>query len=173
MTSRPIRLARALSRIFQILRILCIVALVVLIPAMLFAWFAPGSVPADSKLTVAGVPVTADHPILAGTLILFANAFLIAAILLMGKLRAMMRTVEYGTPFIPENVGRLRYVAKTMGALFVFQLVVGLIVGISDNRYVIGGDADFGLLLGALVVLVLAEVFREGVRLREENEGTI
>ena len=170
------RLAAVLVRVFQVLRILCIVALVLLVPAMLFAWAFPDQVqPGGTTLRVNGVPVTTDRPLIAGTMLLFANVVLIAAVVMLGKLGGMMRSVVAGMPFTLENVARLRAIAATMGVLIVFQAVGGLFVTTAQRAAfdIKVGQFDFGLFLGMLVVLVLAEVFREGVRLADENEGTI
>jgi len=174
MTIRSHRLANALGRIFFVLRILCIVALVLLVPAMIVAWVSPDAIKSGG-VKVNGVAVTDTAPAIAGTLILFANVMLIAAVVILGKLRGMMKSVAAGVPFSIENVGRLRTIAATMGALLVVQTVAGLFVTTAQSTaYAIpAGRFDFGLFLGMLVVLVLAEVFREGVRLREDAEGTI
>jgi hypothetical protein len=175
MTIRSHRLANALARIFFVLRILCIVALALLIPAMIVAWIYPESINLGAGVKVNGVPLTESAPALAGTVILFANAALLAAVVILGKLRGMMKSVVAGLPFTIENVGRLRTIAGTMGALLIAQTFAGLFISTAQRTaYAIpAGRFDFGLFLGMLVLLVLAEVFREGVRLREDAEGTI
>lgn len=174
MTTRSDRLALALLRIFQFLRILMIVGLVVLVPTMLFAWFYPGEVANRWSMRANGRPIGTDA-MLAGNLMLIANLLLLAGLVVVTKLIGMMRTVVARAPFVSENVARLRVIAAVMGASVLVQTIGGFLFNDAQRRFydIPVGRFDLGLFLGMLVVLVLAEVFREGVRLSEESEGTI
>ena len=88
----------------------------------------------------------------------------------------IVASVESGNPFVPVNARRLR----TMGWISVAVHVLGVPLAMTsrwldrifDRAH--GGFefSYFGLLL-ALVLFVLARVFREGARLRDEVDGTV
>ncbi len=96
--------------------------------------------------------------------------------LILQGLRKIFRTLTAGDPFHPDNVRRLRQIGLTLalvtGGVWVAQGFVAarLAPGIMDPQ-------GFGELLtpifSVLIVFVLAEVFREGARLRRESELTI
>lgn len=87
------------------------------------------------------------------------------------RLIEILRSITREQPFERENADRLSRIAKA--------LVVGQIIGIflAITGVIVDADIDFkidlSLLLGAAIAAVLAEVFREGARLREEQEFTV
>jgi hypothetical protein len=117
-----------------------------------------------------------DHvsrwPVLAGGL-LAAGLYMTGVLLIVGSLRRIFVTLTAGDPFHPDNINRLR--------------LIGLILaGLELGRYAVWGIGawlpwvkevrpSFSLTawFSVLVVFVLAEVFREGARLRREAELTI
>jgi hypothetical protein len=102
--------------------------------------------------------------------------YLAGLVVIVGRLRHVFETLTRGDPFQPLNVSRLRVVGVVLIALEFWNHSVPPIL-----RRLIPGDAetsnDRGLSLtgwfAILVVFVLAEVFREGARLRREAELTI
>ena len=94
---------------------------------------------------------------------------------ILGILKRVFRTLSIGDPFQPRNVTRLRRVglilAIVAGGVWAWQLAVSRL---SDGG--LGAPNLFDLLtpvFSVLVVFVLAEVFREGARVRRESELTI
>lgn len=97
-------------------------------------------------------------------------------LMILRNLRLIFRTLTIGDPFQPDNVRRLREVglilAVVTGGVWMAQGIVAsrLAPGVMEPQ-------GFGELLtpifSVLVVFVLAEVFREGARLRRESELTI
>jgi hypothetical protein len=97
------------------------------------------------------------------------------------KLHAVFQTLIHGNPFVPENATRLRGVAI---AFIVGELARAAIV-YAENSYAMTHVAIAGLTFDAwprvswltighgLVILVIAEVFRVGTRLDEEQSLTI
>jgi magnesium-transporting ATPase (P-type) len=83
----------------------------------------------------------------------------------------MLRSTAAGEPFTSANVKRLNWIAGTIAVAFLLQFALPTILplGAKDMVKPMGVDSVFAILL----TLVLAQVFREGVRLREEAEGTI
>jgi hypothetical protein len=114
------------------------------------------------------------------TLIVFAlgclTAYFGSFLLIMGHLRKIFRTLTIGDPFQPANVRRLRWIglilAVVTGGVWLVQGMVAsrLAPGIMDPQ---GLGELLTPIFSVLVVFVLAEVFREGARLRRESELTI
>lgn len=95
------------------------------------------------------------------------------------KLRAIVCTVEDGDPFIPDNAERLRAMAWLSVIIQLLSLPVGVVGSLLEKATSEAGsvniDAEFltnGLLL-ALVLFILARVFRTGAKMREDLEGTV
>lgn len=96
-------------------------------------------------------------------------------VLILRNLRMIFRTLTLGDPFQPDNVRRLRQVgvilAVVTGGVFVAQMLMARTApGVLSPQ----GFSDLLTpVFSVLVVFVLAEVFREGARLRRESELTI
>ncbi|MGV3511421.1 MAG: DUF2975 domain-containing protein [Novosphingobium sp.] len=95
------------------------------------------------------------------------------------KLRAIVATVEEGDPFTPGNAGRLRAMAWLSVIIQLLSIPIGIVGAMlekaSADAASVNVDADFstnGLLL-ALVLFILARVFRTGAQMREDLEGTV
>ena len=113
-------------------------------------------------------------------LLLFAvgafSAYFGGFMLILRNLRMIFRTLTIGDPFQPENVRRLRQIGLilavvTTGVWIAQGFVAG---GLAEGVMEAQGMGDL-LTPGfsVMIVLVLAEVFREGARLRREAELTI
>ena len=96
-------------------------------------------------------------------------------VLILRNLRKIVRTLTLGDPFQPDNVRRLRQVgvilAVVTGGVFIAQMMMARVApGVLSPQ----GFSDLLTpVFSVLVVFVLAEVFREGARLRRESELTI
>lgn len=92
------------------------------------------------------------------------------------ELYRIVASVEGGDPFVPINARRL----QAMGWISVVVHVLGIPLAMTShwleqifNRPRNGFEFSyFGILL-ALVLFVIARVFREGTRLRDELDGTV
>lgn len=97
-------------------------------------------------------------------------------LLILRQLRQIFRTLTLGDPFQPDNVRRLRQIGATLAivtaGVWIAQSVVAarLAPGVLDRQ---GVGALLTPIFSVMVVFVLAEVFREGARLRRESELTI
>jgi hypothetical protein len=105
---------------------------------------------------------------------LAAAAFYLTGVLvIVGVLRRIFATLTAGDPFHPENVARLRLIGLMLAGLELGRYAVwalgAWLPGASQREPGVGVTAWFSV----LVVFVLAEVFREGARLRREAELTI
>jgi uncharacterized membrane protein len=94
----------------------------------------------------------------------------------MRHLYRLIGTVGQGDPFVPDNALRL----QSMGWISVAVHVVAIpLSALAKWTQAVTHDMHFqvdlplaGLFL-ALILFVLARVFREGTRMREDLEGTV
>jgi len=148
----------------------------VLLLAFLAAIFIPVS---NYDITFANDDGGTQQP-LTRSLVLFGlgafSAYFGGFLLILRNLRMIFRTLTVGDPFRPENVRRLRQIglilATVTGGVWVAQGLVAarLAPGVMDSQ---GLGELLTPIFSVLVVFVLAEVFREGARLRRESELTI
>ena len=98
---------------------------------------------------------------------------LIGVLIIVQRLRRIFGAMTAGDPFHPDNVRRLRVIALVLALIEINDYAFSAL-----DAFVLGGHArPFSLNLTAwfavLVIVVLAEVFREGARLRRDAELTI
>jgi hypothetical protein len=104
-----------------------------------------------------------------------AAAYTGGVLLIVSQLRRIFLTLTAGDPFHPANVRRLRMIGVTLAGLE----LVGYPVAFLQVRVGVPAARAGGLVpslipwFAVLVIFVLAEVFREGARLRREAELTI
>lgn len=116
----------------------------------------------------------ARGPMLAAGLLAF-TLYVGVVLYIVGRLRRIFTTLTVGDPFHPDNVARLRSIGFSLAALELINYIVNLVSGwvfpeqFRSGRFPLNPTAWFAV----LVVFVLAEVFREGARLRSEAELTI
>ena len=90
----------------------------------------------------------------------------------------IIATVGDGDPFILVNADRLTHMAWLSVAVQVLGIVASLLGKWAEKRYAANNfefNSEFtftGIAL-ALVLFILARVFREGAKMREELEGTV
>ena len=104
----------------------------------------------------------------------------VCTLIIVQRLRRIFQTLTAGDPFHPDNVRRLRVVGITLAVLELGRYAVaGLAAAVLSERARDGGidlpDGSVNLTawFAVLVIFVLAEVFREGARLRRDAELTI
>ena len=114
-------------------------------------------------------------PALAATL-LGADLYLAGAIVIVGRLRRIFLTLIAGDPFHPDNVSRLQVIAGVLAALELGRYIFAplLRLALHDHGHTrMSGGVSLTAWFSVLVIIVLAEVFREGARLRGDAELTI
>lgn len=117
--------------------------------------------------------------VVAGAIGLIAFAALSAWIL--GNLKGVFGTLRAGRPFVPANATRIRRVGWGLISLEAVQAVMTYASSHSvmtqftaeGMRFHPRVDVDPMVVIGALIVFVIAEVFREGSRLDEEQSLTV
>jgi Protein of unknown function (DUF2975) len=92
------------------------------------------------------------------------------------RLLAIVETVRAGDPFVAANASRLRAIAWTLLALQLLSVVIGTIgKAVSTPAHPVDLDAGFSIngWLAVLLTFLLARVFAEGTRMRDDLEGTV
>jgi hypothetical protein len=116
-------------------------------------------------------------PIAAATL-LAGDLYLAGAVIIVGRLRRIFQTLIIGDPFHPENVRRLRTIGAVLALLELGRYAFAGVAHVAAHHIgltvtPLGGGVNLTTWFAVLVIVVLAEVFREGARLRGEAELTI
>ena len=108
-----------------------------------------------------------------------AAVFLVAIPLhyvVLKRLLAIVETVRAGDPFVAANAIRLQAIAWALLALQLLSLVIGAIArAVSTLAHPLHLHAGFSISgwLAVLLTFLLARVFAEGARMREDLEGTV
>jgi hypothetical protein len=88
----------------------------------------------------------------------------------------IITSVAEGDPFVPANAERLRAMAWISVAVHVVAIPMSVIgnwaVNVTKDMH-FKADVPLAGLFLALVLFILARVFREGTRMREDLEGTV
>lgn len=97
------------------------------------------------------------------------------------QLRKILNSLQAGVPFAYENIRRLRLIS-----LYIFLMaLVGFLNGLGNilvfrqqfpqakDIYWPRAELGFTPVIASLIVLVLAEVFRQGYQLKTENESFV
>jgi hypothetical protein len=113
-----------------------------------------------------------DRPLLATMVFIAGFVMTLSAWWVINRLRRIFRAVNEGDAFEPANVGRLR--AMGLGLIGV-QIGVAILAsgGLLTETATWGWTFDAGAWLGILVVFMLAEVFRQGSAMRDEQRMTV
>lgn len=96
--------------------------------------------------------------------------------LVLARLLAIVGTVAGGDPFVSENAARLKAIAWAVLGLEVLHLGVGAIwAALSASHVRLDIDWEFSVTpwLAVLLLFVLARVFEQGSRMREDLAGTV
>jgi hypothetical protein len=92
------------------------------------------------------------------------------------RLLAIVQTVRDGDPFVAANAARLQVIAWSLLVVQLLSIVIGTIgESISTPAHPVHLDAGFSIngWLAVLMTFLLARVFAEGARMREDLAGTV
>ena len=92
------------------------------------------------------------------------------------RLLAIVETVRTGDPFLAANAQRLQVIAWLLLSLQILSMIVaGIARAVSTAGHPIDVDAGFSIngWLAVLLTFLLARVFAEGARMRDDLEGTV
>ncbi len=178
MTGSGKRLSAILYGLVVIMVGLLALATLVAAAGIVWTWFNPQTL-WDAPLHIR----YADHAAIAwpntaeARLTLCGVGLLLCGILATGliPLLRLCHSAVAGNPFARENVGRLRMIALAFLLVALAQVAMPFVLPKAALILFQPAESHLDLepLLAALVILILADVFREGVRLREDAEGTI
>ncbi|MEE9273477.1 MAG: DUF2975 domain-containing protein [Robiginitomaculum sp.] len=102
-----------------------------------------------------------------------------ALLIIIKQLRRICHTLLLGDPFVPENARRLRIIWIAVAVAEAFRLLSGVIIPHVHKTTqaakvsTVTLEPRFYVWFLVLALMVLAEVFREGTRLRYEQKLTI
>lgn len=174
--SKPTSSSPALPTAHIVLRILIVLNWVMVPVILALLFLIPNAEWIMSALKLSPSP-DADRVVMA--LRAIAGLGLVAILLNYGVLKhllAIVKTVREGDPFVAMNALRLRTIAWILVALQLLSIVIGAIgKSISTPEHPVNLDAGFSTngWLAVLLMFVLARVFAEGTRMREDLEGTV
>ena len=91
------------------------------------------------------------------------------------RLLAVVETVKTGDPFVVENAVRLQTIAWAVVGLEILHVAVAIIARASAGTQKLGIAWSFSVtrMLAILLLFVLARVFAEGARMRDELAATV
>lgn len=121
---------------------------------------------------------------------------ILPVILIILLLRKTVRSIQLQHPFTKENVLRIKYIAFILILISPYSLIKSLIYrsyivnnidvagkvytnifslssGTNKNEIWLNLDINFQALLTGIVLLVIAEVFRAGVLIKEDNDSIL
>ncbi len=164
-------LASILAIGLHFIRIILWIGFVVLAIAMVAVPFVPLIV--DAVTGVAGIDFDKDISAGGEDYMNVAHQFVNFGVMLfvVNRLLEILKTLRFGSPFVSENADRFRGVGYALligeGAKFVF----GFLSLIFDADLEIDGNPIAWAAI--IAVFVLSEVFREGARMKEEQDLTV
>ena len=126
-----------------------------------------------------GIPLPAQSDSLLNGMRAIAALGLVAVPLNLAVLRrlvAMVQTVRAGDPFVTANASRLQAIAWLLLGQQVLSVAIGMIAKfVSTPGHPLHLDAGFSPSgwLAVILTFVLARVFAEGARMRDDLEGTV
>jgi signal transduction histidine kinase len=173
----PTSPSAALPIAYGVLRIL--VVLNWLLGAAILALFTATVIAERWTMTALGIAPSPDS----GPLTMGVRAIAVLGLVwiplnfaILTRLVAMVETVRAGDPFVAVNADRLRAIAWVLLGLQVLSIVIGAIASsVSTSSHPFRVDAGFSTSgwLAVLLTFVLARVFAEGTRMREDLQGTV
>lgn len=164
-------LASILAAGLHVTRIILWIAFIGLSIAMIVVPFV-GLIAAAVE-NASNVSISADLTVDGGGYIEIAHHFVTFGVMLfvVNRLLEILKTLRFGSPFVKENADRFRGVGYALligeGAKFAF----GFLSLITDSDVEI--NSTIITWLSIIAVFVLAEVFREGARMKEEQDLTV
>lgn len=140
-----------------------------------------GWIDAPTQATGAGMRMRIDPPQVALPAMLSAAVFIIGGLVIVGRLKKLFESFTSGEPFRNENADHLRAIWMALAVMELARMAVTAltqgIISVLGQPGELSVRIDFNIQVSTwvaiLILIVLAEVFREGARLREEQDLTI
>jgi hypothetical protein len=170
-SDRPLALSRTVLRL--------LIKLNVILGFLIFALLTATLIAGGPVMRALGVMPTPDS----GRLMLAMRGIMVIGILavpvvhlIYTRLLAIVETVSAGDPFVVENATRLQAIAWAIVSLELMHVgVVALASGawVGTQKVDIGGHFSVTPWLTILLLFVLARVFDQGTRMRDELAETV
>jgi hypothetical protein len=93
------------------------------------------------------------------------------ALYVVERLLELLKTLRFGSPFVKENAIRFRNVGVALLVGELSKIFIGILAMITGAD--VDADLDLMIFIAIAAVFVLAEVFREGARMKEEQDLTV
>ncbi len=157
------------ARVLDVLLLIVQTVLMASFPVLIGIIISLTIFPADNAALEAEFVTPGGHM----AIIFYALGSLAVMIAIVWHLRKLVKTLRAGDPFLPENAVRLRYIwiilAIGEAARTALQPFLAHVNPAVDVTYDIRPHVWFFI----LILLVLAQVFKEGARLRAEAKLTV
>jgi hypothetical protein len=167
----PLALSSTVLRVLTKLNLLLGALILALLIASLIAdtWF---------KRAFGVSPGNSNFMLLTGMRLIMVIGILSAPVVhfILTRLLMIVETVGTGNPFVAANAARLQSIAWALLALELAHYAVGAVAaGLSSAGLPVDISWGFSLTrwLAVLLLFVLARVFEQGARMREDLEGTV
>ncbi len=151
----------------------------ILYAAVITVLLASSVLRADWPWVPLGFDIKTAHPALPfalRTIMVIGLAAAAVVHVILRRLRAIVDTVRGGNPFIADNARRLQAIAWCVLAIEGLRLMVAAIaraVSTPTQPIPMRDGFSFAPWLAVLLLFVLAGVFAQGARMRDELEGTV
>lgn len=133
----------------------------------------------DTVMSALGVgPADRNRGLIMGMRVIMALGIVAVPVthVVLTRLLAIVETVDGGDPFVIDNAARLQGIAWAVLGLELLHLAVGAVAaGASTSETPLDLDWNFSVTrwLAVLLLFVLARVFEQGSRMREDLAGTV
>ena len=147
--------------------------------ALIFALLAISFQAREWTWRALGIGAVAGHEgVVAGmrAIMVLGIAGIPIAHVVLSRLLTIVESVRTGEPFTVDNAGRLRTIAwALLGLELLHVCVVAIAAAVSTKEVPLRMSGNFHVSgwLAILLLFVLAQVFLEGTRMREDLEGTV
>jgi hypothetical protein len=104
----------------------------------------------------------------------------ISIMIVCAYLRGVFETLVARDPFVPENAKRLAAIGIVLAVMEALRMFLGMIVNLAYGVFSSSGEPipwfptfNWPVWIAVITLLILAQVFREGAAMREEQKMTI
>ena len=176
-TSEPVKHSSALPATWVALRVLIVLNWI--LGALIFALLAISFLAEEWTWRALGVGAVAGHEGgVAGMRAIMMIGIVGTPIgyVVFSRLLRIVESVRGGEPFTMDNAGRLRTIAWALLSLELLHIcVVAIASAVSTKEVPLRISGNFRPIdwLAILLLFVLAQVFAEGMRMREDLEGVV
>jgi hypothetical protein len=170
-SDRPLALSQTVLRI--------LIKLNVIIGILVFALFVSTLIAPEFVMRALGLTLSPQN----GRLLFSARGIMVIGVLatpvlhfVYTRLLAIVETVNAGDPFVGINAARLQTIAWSIVVLELMHVGVVVLangVWVGTQKVDIGGKFSVTPWLTILLLFVLARVFDQGARMRDELAGTV